>query len=348
MKMQEIPISKIKILENHRVNIERTNLDELMQSIKQHGLIQPIGVFQIGKGKYVLKFGQRRYLACQKLGFKTILATISAKPNAEKLLLENLTENMQRTDPSFAELGRIIDKLEKKEKMSLKEIAVRLGFPLQKIKMIVRVFAIFPEKHRKMVSFMKSGAGRVNKKGSIPAHVAMKIVSMKHAHGLDNKAMDTIVHHVSEKGLDSSDLLYVGDLIGSGMSAEKAMENMRAYGVFAINVLARHTIVANLMQEYGLINKKHLFRKIIYGEIPPLVKPDFVNTGISGIKPPKPEKIDNTKFKKMRSELVVLSKAGKLTPEEKAALKPTAGISFSKWTSGQCEQLESMLERNKK
>ena len=74
MPLQNIAIKKIKVVENHRVNIDATHLDELMQSIKQHGLMQPIGVALNGAGSFVLRFGHRRLLACEKLGYKTLIA----------------------------------------------------------------------------------------------------------------------------------------------------------------------------------------------------------------------------------------------------------------------------------
>lgn len=347
MKVQDIPINRIKIVENHRTNIEKTHLDELMQSIQQLGLKQPIGVALSGKGKYSLRFGQRRLLACEKLGYKTISAIVVGAIDDEKLLLENLTENMQRSDPSFAELGRVIDKLSREPlSLSIKEIAVRLGKPSQKIKQIVDVYTAFPEKHRKRVVFMEKGGGRNTRKGFIPAQVATKIVSMKKHHGLTDKAIDHLVDTVAKDGMDKLDLDNVGDLIHSGMSTEKALENVRAYGVFTVDIVVKHEEVSILMDKHCLLNRKHLFKKVIYGEIPPLKKPSFVSTGIT-VERKKPKKVDLTKFRKMHAELIKRSKAGKLTEEQSAAIKQTGSCPSHTWTVEQCQQIQGMFEDTK-
>ena len=343
-KVSEVQLSKIKITENHRVNVEKTNLDELMQSIKQHGLMQPIGLAPNGKGKYKLRFGQRRFLACQKLGYKTITAMISGEIKEEKLLLENLTENMQRSDPSFAEFGRIIKKLEDEYELSLKEISVRLGVPTVKVTAIRRVYNDMPEKYRKRVAFLSPGSGRSSLKNKmIPAQVATKIVAIKKQHGLNDASVGHIFDTVSSENLDAADLTNVGDLIAGGMSAERALKHITDYGVFSINVVGKHTEIAELMEKYGVISKKHLFKKIMYGELPPLVKPSWISTGII-IEKPKVEKIDNKQFAKMRGELVKLAKAGHLRETQMAALLPTKELPLDQWTEEQCHQVESILE----
>jgi len=339
MNVQEIQISKIKIVENHRTSIEKTHLDELMQSIKQHGLIQPIGVSKKGNG-YTLRFGQRRFLACQKLGYKSIPATVTAATDEQKMLLENLTENMQRKDPSFAELGRVISKLEKD--LSLKEISVRLGIPILKLKQIVEVYHMLPEKYRKRVVFMEKGGGRKVRKGFLPAQVATKIVDMKKKHGLNDKSIDSIFNAAVDENMDRLDLDNVGHLIVSGMSAAEALKNVRQYGVFTVDIVAKHEVIADLVKNHCLMNRKSLFKKIVYGEIPALKKPGFISTGLI-IKRPAPEKISNEKFAEMRKSLIKF-RGGSLTESQVAALKSTNKINPKEWTEAQCEQIQEMFE----
>lgn len=345
MKLQEMPITKIKITENHRVNIEKSSLEDLMQSIKQDGLKHPIGVAQKGD-VYILRFGQRRLLAFKKLGYKTIPVTVTAFEDDKNLMIENLAENMQRRDPSFAEMGRMIKKLEDDHDLSIKEISVRLGMPVGKIQQIIKVYSALPEKYRRKVVFMEKGGGRGARKGCIPANVATKIADMKKHHGLKDKAVDSVFKNVVEKGLDRLDLDNVGTLIGSGMGVEEAMENMTAYGVFPVSVVALHEEISELMGRYGLINRKHLFLRIMYGEAPPLVKPEFVSTGIALAKK-KVKKESRAGFKKMRAELAKRSKSGKLSDEQKAALEPTAKLPVGEWTDEQCAQIKGIYEDTK-
>ena len=168
MQVKEILIKDIKIVENHRSDIDKTNLEELMQSIKQHGLKSPIDVRPAGKSKYELISGTRRLLACQKLGYIKIDAQISTNVDSAKFTILNLTENIQRKDPSFAEIGRAIDKLYREDKLTYPQIAVRLGKSEKEIKKIMDVYQTLPAKHRKNVKFLEKGKNR--EKGSFLAY----------------------------------------------------------------------------------------------------------------------------------------------------------------------------------
>ncbi len=344
MKIKEIPIKKIKIKENHRVDIEKTKLDELMQSIKQRGLLQPIGVIEKKNGSYWLRFGQRRLLACQKLGYKTIDCDVVKKITSERMLLENLTENMQRIDPSFAEIGRIIHRLQDDFKMTLQQIAVRLGITYRKVKQIYDVYAEFPEEYRKKIAFMVPGCGRKKKSDALPAQVATKIIRMKKHHGLTKKSMEKIFDATLHDGLDAVDLCSVGELITSGMSAEDALKNIREYGTFNVDIVAKHSEIGDMMDKYGLISRKHLFKKVLYGEIPPLKKPYFVSSGIF-VKTKKEEKQDLKKYKKIRDKLFKMRSAGKLTETQALALKSIEKVPMKSLTQEQCDQLVEIYKK---
>jgi ParB/RepB/Spo0J family partition protein len=342
VRSQEIPIVKIKIVDNHRTNIEKTHLDELMQSIKQHGLMQPVGVAKNGKSGYVLRFGQRRFLACKKLGYKTITAMVSNDAGVEKLLVENLTENMQRKDPSFAEFGRVINKLERMN-LSVKEISARLGLPMAKINQIVSVYHALPEKYRKRVVFMEKGGGRKTRKGCLPAQVATKIVSMKKDHGLSDKSIDHLFKAATDEGMDALDFNNFGHLMNSGMSAEEALKNVRAYGVFTVEAVVKHSEVEERMEKHGLVSRKHFFSKIIYGEIPPLIKPDFLSTGTFIVKE-EPKAVDLKPFEKMLKQLAVAFRSGFLTEAQYLAFKSLIKVKPKEWTEAQQEQIRNILK----
>lgn len=347
MSLQKIEINKIKIVENHRSTINEDHLDEMMQSIKQHGVLQPIGIAKDGHGGYVLRFGQRRLLACKKLGHKTIEAMVSDKVSDQKLSFEGLTENIQRKDPSFAEYGRIIEKLKNKEKLQLSEIAVRMGIPLKKINQIFQVYEELPEKLRSKVFFMEKGGGRKGRPGEIPATVATKIIAMKREHNLNNKDIDNIFDGVARKGMDSLDLDNVGSLVGSGMNATDALAHSAQYGVYTVDVVVKHTEMARLMQQHQLINRAHLFKKAIYGEIPPLPKPEFVFTGVK-MTAKVIEKRDNKSFQKMRNTLIEMKKARLLSDNQVAALKSLDHILIKNLTDEQCQQIKDIHDSIKK
>ncbi|WP_020374152.1 ParB/RepB/Spo0J family partition protein [Sulfobacillus thermosulfidooxidans] len=99
--IQELPLDTIVVRDvNVRLNIEDDpTFAELVTSIEQHGLLQPVVVTADGdnSGQWRLLAGERRYRAVKNLGWRTILARIVDVPeSAWKIVM--LTENVQRQD----------------------------------------------------------------------------------------------------------------------------------------------------------------------------------------------------------------------------------------------------------
>lgn len=95
---QEIPINKI--ISNPyqpRVNFEQSELVQLSESIKEHGLIQPIIVTKTANDFYQLIAGERRTKAAKLAGFKNIKA-ITIEVDDQQLMEFALIENIQRVD----------------------------------------------------------------------------------------------------------------------------------------------------------------------------------------------------------------------------------------------------------
>ncbi len=111
-----IAIIKIKDIETNpfqpRTNFEEIALQELSESIKQHGIIQPITVRKLGYDKYQLISGERRFRASQLAEITEIPAYIRVA-NDQAMLEMGLIENIQREDLDPIEVSlsykRLID-----------------------------------------------------------------------------------------------------------------------------------------------------------------------------------------------------------------------------------------------
>lgn len=97
MTFQEIPLSQISIHKSHvRTRKVADDLVPLLESIRKHGLLQPIIVVK-ENGGYGIISGQRRFLAVTQLGWKTIPATIlESAMTLGDLRTLSLTENVVR------------------------------------------------------------------------------------------------------------------------------------------------------------------------------------------------------------------------------------------------------------
>lgn len=97
---------------NPRSNFEKEALEELRQSIMVHGIIQPLTVRKLGRDKYQLISGERRFRASQLAGLTEVPAYIRVA-NDQSMLEMALVENIQREDLNAIEVAlsyqRLID-----------------------------------------------------------------------------------------------------------------------------------------------------------------------------------------------------------------------------------------------
>jgi len=122
----DIPVGDIHVKMNIRKDY--SDIDELAESIRQYGLLQPITVYA-GKDDYTVKSGHRRLMAYKKLHkeepekFHSIRSIISDAHNAE---IVQLIENVQRVDLSQHDLFAALNKL-REQGMALRQIAEAIG-----------------------------------------------------------------------------------------------------------------------------------------------------------------------------------------------------------------------------
>lgn len=108
-----------------RRHFDEASLAELTESIKVHGVLQPI-VVTTHAGKYQIVAGERRYRASTLAGLKTIPALVRSLSGQHKLELA-LIENIQRRDLNPIETATAYAKLRDQFNLSLEEIGVNVG-----------------------------------------------------------------------------------------------------------------------------------------------------------------------------------------------------------------------------
>jgi len=100
-------------------------LDELVESIREHGVIQPLIVRRVGE-KLELIAGERRWRACQKVGVATV-PVIEREASDRDVLEMALIENLQREDLNPIEEADAYVRLARDFGMTQEEIAGRVG-----------------------------------------------------------------------------------------------------------------------------------------------------------------------------------------------------------------------------
>ena len=108
-----------------RKNFNEHQLNELVESIKQYGIIQPLIITQTN-GKFELIAGERRLRAAKALGLSSVPAIVRQADEQQKLELA-LVENLQREDLNSIEMAVAYRKLIDEFNLSQDQLALRVG-----------------------------------------------------------------------------------------------------------------------------------------------------------------------------------------------------------------------------
>ncbi len=123
----EIEISQIEANPNQpRREFSEEALQELADSIKELGIIQPITLRKMGKEKYQIIAGERRFRASQIAGKTTIPAYI-LKADDEDTMEMALIENIQREDLNALEIALAYQQLIEQHNLSQEQLSKRVG-----------------------------------------------------------------------------------------------------------------------------------------------------------------------------------------------------------------------------
>jgi ParB family chromosome partitioning protein len=111
---------------NPRTNFEKESLMELAESIKTHGIIQPLTVRKMGRDKYQLISGERRFRACQLAGVTEVPAYVRVA-NDQAMLEMALVENIQRENLNAIEIALSYDRLIQECNLTQEQLSQKLS-----------------------------------------------------------------------------------------------------------------------------------------------------------------------------------------------------------------------------
>jgi len=122
-----LPISSIEPNPGQpRTNFDEEALDDLAESIKQLGVIQPITVRKISDDKYQIISGERRFRAAQKAGLSKIPSYIKTAED-ETVMQMALVENVQREDLNAIEIALSYKALTETQNLTQEKISSLVG-----------------------------------------------------------------------------------------------------------------------------------------------------------------------------------------------------------------------------
>ena len=125
--INEVPIDQIEANPDQpRREFDPVALEELANSIKQLGLVQPITLRQLDEHKFQIIAGERRWRASQLAGLTAIPAYIRTIKD-ENVMELALVENIQREDLNAIEIALAYEHLQEKSGLTQEKIAARVG-----------------------------------------------------------------------------------------------------------------------------------------------------------------------------------------------------------------------------
>ncbi|MFJ8696638.1 ParB/RepB/Spo0J family partition protein [Streptomyces roseolilacinus] len=158
-------------------------LTELVTSIKEVGLLQPVVVRRVAPERYELIMGERRWRACREAGLERV-AAIVRETEDEKLLLDALLENLHRAQLNPLEEAAAYDQLLKDFSCTHDQLADRIGRSRPQVTNTLRLLRLSPPVQRRVAA------------GVLSAGHARALLSVE-----DPEEQDKLAHRIVTEGL---------------------------------------------------------------------------------------------------------------------------------------------------
>lgn len=154
----KLPISKVQPnAAQPRKLFDGDSLSDLADSIREHGILQPINVRLLASGYYQIISGERRWRAAREAGLEEVPVIVLEADDREAMEL-GLIENLQREDLNAMEEAQGYETLMRDYGMTQEQVAARVGKSRSTVANAVRLLAL-PENLQAMVEDGRLSAG---------------------------------------------------------------------------------------------------------------------------------------------------------------------------------------------
>jgi ParB family chromosome partitioning protein len=174
---------------------EPARLEELAQSIRTNGIIQPIIVRPSGT-RYQLVAGERRWRAAKLAGLETLPVIIQNIPD-DRLLEITLIENIQREDLNPIETAVAFERLAKELNLSHEEIGERTGKDRSTITNLLRLLQLPPDL-QSLIANRRLSQGHARCLLGIPAELQREVAEKVVAQGLSVRQVEALTRRMTE------------------------------------------------------------------------------------------------------------------------------------------------------
>ena len=189
-QMREMPVGQITPNSRQPRHVfDEEAMAELVHSIKEIGLLQPIVVREIAPGSYELIMGERRWRATQKAGLDKITAVVRDTTD-EDLLRDALLENLHRSELNPLEEAAAYQQLLEDFGCTQEELSARIGRSRPQIANTIRLLKLPPAVQRRVAA------------GVLSAGHARALLSVPHPELQDRLATRVVAEGISVRQLE--------------------------------------------------------------------------------------------------------------------------------------------------
>lgn len=180
--LKKLPVDRIRPGQYQpRSGMDPDRLDELADSIKAQGVVQPVVVRRVASGSYELIAGERRWRAAQKAGLDEIPAVIRDVPD-EVTLAMALIENIQRENLNPMEEAGALARLIEEFELTHEQVAANVGRSRTSVTNLLRLRELEP-KVRELVDERKLDMGHARAllalSGNDQVNAARQVVNLE-------------------------------------------------------------------------------------------------------------------------------------------------------------------------
>lgn len=140
--VRELPVAQVEANPfQPRTLFDPEKMADLVASVREHGVLQPVLVRRVGPERYQLVAGERRFRAAQKAGLAAIPAVVRDCTDQEQLEMA-VVENLQREDIGAMEAARAYRRLIDEFKMTQDTVAQRVGKSRSAVANVLRLLRL--------------------------------------------------------------------------------------------------------------------------------------------------------------------------------------------------------------
>lgn len=198
-----LPISQVQPgLKQPRKHFDEESLADLAESIRTHGIIQPLTVRLLASGYYQIIAGERRWRAAKQAGLSEVPAIIM-EADDRKVMELGLIENLQREDLNAMEEAAGYRTLMDEYGLTQEEAAQRVGKSRPAVANALRLLSL-PEEVSSLVENGSLSAGHARALLPLPAMLQKQIAQEAVREGLSVRQLETLVKRLQQPQKESA------------------------------------------------------------------------------------------------------------------------------------------------